>query len=118
MRVALIFATEQAGHTGASRAMLRVGGVALARHQLGLALALGCERVICVAPVVDADLVGLQHVTEAGGARFQGDAAKGIGGTIGEAHGGVYLEGRSFRGYLAALTGRRPMAPARLSIVQ
>ena len=70
MRVALIFATEQAGHTGASRAMLRVGGVALARHQLGLALALGCERVICVAPVVDADLVGLQHVTEAGGARF------------------------------------------------
>ena len=71
MRVALIFATEGAGHAaGVPRAHLRVGGATLARHQVGLALALGCERVICVAPVLDANLVALQHVAETGGARF------------------------------------------------
>lgn len=42
----------------------------LARHQLGLVLALGCERVICVAPVFDAAMVALQHEAEAAGARF------------------------------------------------
>ena len=50
--------------------MLRVGGMSLARHQLGLALALGAERVVCVAPVFDAGLIPLQHQAEAGGARF------------------------------------------------
>ena len=75
MRVALIFATEISSHgpghaTAVPRALLRVGGASLARHQLALALALGCERVICVAPVLDAGLVALQHVAEAGAARF------------------------------------------------
>ena len=50
--------------------MLRVGGMSLARHQLGLALALGAERVVCVAPVFDAGLIPLQHQAEANGARF------------------------------------------------
>ncbi len=75
MRVALIFATETAGHdaghaSGLPRAFLRVGGATLARHQLGLALALGCERVICIAPALDAHLVALQHMAEAARARF------------------------------------------------
>ena len=79
MRVALIFATEPTGHAGDAaslaalgqpRARLRIGGATLARHQLGMALALGCERVICVAPVLDAHLVSLQHVAEARAARF------------------------------------------------
>ena len=79
MRVAFIFATEPTGHAGDAaslaalgqpRARLRIGGATLARHQLGMALALGCERVICVAPVLDAHLVSLQHVAEARAARF------------------------------------------------
>ena len=50
--------------------MLRVGGMTLARHQLGLALALGCERVICIAPKFDAGMLALQHEAEAASARF------------------------------------------------
>ncbi len=75
MRVALISATESTGFAPGQasplpRALLRVGGASLARHQLALAAALGCERVICVAPVFDEAMVSLQHVAEAGGARF------------------------------------------------
>src|SRR5580698_2651020 len=51
-----------------------------------------------------------------GRARFQADGTQGIEATIGVAHGGVYLEGRSFRGYLAALTLSRPMDPWSASI--
>jgi hypothetical protein len=39
-----------------ARGLLRLGGHALARHQLGLALALGAERVIClIGPAAAAD---------------------------------------------------------------
>jgi hypothetical protein len=62
---------EPAGAGGSViRANLRVGGGTLARHQLALALALGCERIICLARGIDSDVVALQHVAEAGGARF------------------------------------------------
>lgn len=53
------------------RACLRVGGVSLARHQLGLALALGCQRIVCLSAIYDAELGVLQQVAEAGGANFQ-----------------------------------------------
>lgn len=52
------------------RAFLRVGGATLARHQLGLALALECQRVICVAREVTPDLIALQHEAEDAGARL------------------------------------------------
>jgi hypothetical protein len=52
------------------RAFLRVGGVTLARQQLGLALAMDCQRVICVAREVTAELIALQHEAERAGARF------------------------------------------------
>lgn len=46
------------------RAFLRVGGATLARHQLGIALALECQRVICVAREVSRELIALQHAAE------------------------------------------------------
>ncbi|MFT4026391.1 MAG: hypothetical protein QM676_06285 [Novosphingobium sp.] len=62
---------EPAGADSAElRAFLRVGGISLARHQLGLALALGCERIVCIARGLRAELVELQHVAEDDGARF------------------------------------------------
>jgi hypothetical protein len=62
---------EPAGPDSAlPRAFLRVGGISLARHQLGLVLALGCERIVCVARGLGPELVELQHVAEDNGARF------------------------------------------------
>lgn len=55
---------------GVQRAFLRIGGVTLARQQLGFALALQCERIVCIAPALAPELVELQHVAEAAGARF------------------------------------------------
>lgn len=55
---------------GLPKAFLRVGGATLARHQLALALALGCERIICVARALDSDVMELQHAAEAAGAKF------------------------------------------------
>jgi hypothetical protein len=52
------------------RAFLRVGGIALARHQLAVVLGLGCERIVCVARGIQPGLVELQHVAEDHGARF------------------------------------------------
>lgn len=52
------------------RAFLRVGGVSLARHQLALALGLGCDRIICIASQIDPDMVALQHAAEGAGASF------------------------------------------------
>lgn len=62
---------EPAGPDSAfPRAFLRVGGISLARHQLGLVLALGCERIVCIARGLGPELVELQHVAEDHGARF------------------------------------------------
>lgn len=63
--------TEPAGDgLAVPRAFLRVGGATLARHQLALALALDCQRVICVARDLHPDLIALQHDAEARGAQF------------------------------------------------
>lgn len=71
LRVALLAMMEPAG-TGQSmpRAFLRVGGATLARHQLGLALALECQRIICVAREVTQAIIALQHEAERAGARL------------------------------------------------
>jgi hypothetical protein len=66
----LSLADPLAGETGGLRAVLTVGGRSLARHQLGLALALGCTRVVVVAEALISEVVALQQVAEAAGARF------------------------------------------------
>lgn len=52
------------------RAFLRVGGASLAQHQLGLALALDCQRVICIARGSSPESAALQEAAEAAGLRF------------------------------------------------
>lgn len=59
-----------AGGSGEPRAFLRVGGMTVASQQLALALALHCERVICLAQGMRPELIELQHAAEAAGARF------------------------------------------------
>lgn len=54
-----------------TRAFLRVGGLTVARQQVALALQLGCERVICIAPALSAELDELQQQIVAGGAQLQ-----------------------------------------------
>jgi hypothetical protein len=44
--------------------------VTVARHQLSLVLALGCERVVCIASGLSPELIELQHVAEAAKAQF------------------------------------------------
>jgi hypothetical protein len=55
---------------GIPRAFLRVGGASVAGQQLGIALALGCERIVCIAPALTKDIVALQHRAEKAGAQF------------------------------------------------
>lgn len=52
------------------RAFLRIAGASLAQHQLGLALALDCQRLICLARGSSPELIALQHGAEAAGLRF------------------------------------------------
>ncbi len=52
------------------RAFLHVAGSTVARHQLALALAFECRRIICIARELAPELVALQHVAEAAGAQF------------------------------------------------
>ncbi len=52
------------------RAFLRIGGMTVARQQLGLMLALQCERIVCLAHGISPDLIELQHAAEAAGAQF------------------------------------------------
>ncbi len=71
MRVALLTMLETAGPPPAAlRAALRVGGIGLGRHQLSLALACKCERIVCLARALDPELVAMQHAAEEAGARF------------------------------------------------
>lgn len=71
MLVALLSAVERAGD-GAScpRAFLLVGGRTVIERQASLALALGCERIVCVAEGLPPELIQLQHQVERSGARF------------------------------------------------
>lgn len=53
-----------------ARAFLRIGGLTVARQQLALALALQCERIVCIAPALTNPIVELQHLAERAGAHF------------------------------------------------
>jgi len=52
------------------RAFLRVAGASVAQHQLGMALALECQRVICMARGTSPELIALQHDAEDAGLKF------------------------------------------------
>lgn len=71
LRIALLSMLEPAG-TGQPfpRAFLRIAGASLAQHQLGLALALDCQRLICLARGTSPELIALQHAAEGAGLRF------------------------------------------------
>lgn len=71
MRVALLSLMDAVvGEPLALRGLLPIGGRSILRHQLGLAMALGCARIVVLAETLTGDLVALQHAAEAGGARF------------------------------------------------
>ncbi len=71
MRVALLSLMDAAqGEPQGLRGLLPIGGRSILRHQLGLAMALGCSRIVVLAETLTNDLVALQHAAEAGGARF------------------------------------------------
>lgn len=72
LRVAILTMLEpSAVGKSDARAFLRVGGLAVARQQVNLALKLGCERVICIAPRLSEDLAELRQQIEVRGAQFQ-----------------------------------------------
>jgi hypothetical protein len=83
LRVALLSMMDPAG-AGAPlpRAGLRVGGLSVVRHQLALAIAMECQRVICLARGASADVIALQHAAEAAGLRFH--LATGAPGLLGQ----------------------------------
>lgn len=77
LRVALLSVIEAAaGDPQALRGYLPIGGRSIARHQIGVALALGCTRVVVLADALTGELVSLQHTAEQAGARFHVIAAQ------------------------------------------
>ncbi|MCJ2181128.1 hypothetical protein MTR62_00160 [Novosphingobium sp. 1949] len=71
LRIALISMTDPSDvGLPHPRAFLRIAGASLAQHQLGLALALKCHRVICIAPEPSPDLLAVQHLAEDSGVQF------------------------------------------------
>jgi hypothetical protein len=72
LRVALLTIVEPAG-AGAPvlRGLLRIGGASVARHQVALALAMECRRVVCLTRSSDAEIALLARAAEAGGANFR-----------------------------------------------
>lgn len=72
MRVALLSTLEPSVDDATTpRGLLRLGGRSIAQHQLATALALGCERVICLADGLPGEVIALQHAAERTGASFQ-----------------------------------------------
>lgn len=72
MRVALLSTLEPSADDATTpRGLLRLGGRSIAHHQMTTALALGCERVICLADGLPGEVIAIQHAAEAAGASFQ-----------------------------------------------
>lgn len=84
LRVALLTAMEPADPARPEpRAFLRVGGTNLVRHQLGLVLSAGVERVVCVAREPAPELAVLQREAEQASVRFHVVAgAQGLAGLV------------------------------------
>ena len=72
MRVALLSTLEPSADDATTpRGLLRLGGRSIVHHQLATALALGCERVICLADGLPGEVIAIQHAAERAGASFQ-----------------------------------------------
>lgn len=71
MRVALLSTLEPATDAATPRGLLRVGGRAIIQHQLGAAIAFGCERILCLADAHSSEIVALQRLAERGGLTFR-----------------------------------------------
>ena len=71
MRIALI-STQASADDAPDVALgaLALGGRSIAERQLDFALALGCERIVCIADGPDPRVLALQHRAEAAGAQF------------------------------------------------
>lgn len=69
MRVALMAMTGEGGSP------VRLGGRSVPWHQLQAALALGCERIVCIADAPGGELAALQRETEDRGAKFSAIAS-------------------------------------------
>ncbi len=69
MRIAFIATDDRAGGDAAEPATL--AGKSVARHQLDFALALGCEKVLCLGHGAAPEAIALRHAAEAGGAQFR-----------------------------------------------
>ena len=66
MRVALLSTLEPSADDATTpRGLLRLGGRSIVHHQLATALALGCERVICLADGLPGEVIAIQHAAEA-----------------------------------------------------
>jgi hypothetical protein len=79
----LIFVQERLDGSEALRALVRLGGVSLARHQVELALRQDCERIVCFTAGLTPDIITLQHQAEAAGARFHSlSGARGLAGLV------------------------------------
>lgn len=71
MRVALIsMIKRQEDDSALPRGQLLFTGRTIASRQIGMALELGCERIICLADGMNACHLALQHFTEKSGAHF------------------------------------------------
>lgn len=71
MRVALLSIIQPSDCAGGGyRGFVDFAGRSIARRQLDLALALGCERIVCMADYLHQPMLALQHHCEASGARF------------------------------------------------
>ena len=70
MRIALLSALEKTD-SGNPRAFLRIGGRTLLAWQADLAIALGCERIVCLSSGAVPEAIELQREIEARGVRFQ-----------------------------------------------
>ncbi len=74
---------ERLDGSEALRALVRLGGVSLARHQVELALRQDCERIVCFTVNLTPDIIALQHLSEAAGARFHSlTGARGLAGLV------------------------------------
>ena len=69
MRIALI-STLYRTHDGTPLALLEMGGRSVLHWQADLALALGCERIVCLASATLSEIEDVQHYVERNGSEF------------------------------------------------
>lgn len=82
MRIALISALGDESAAG-NLALMPLAGRSLAWRQLDVALAMGCERVICLAEAPSPGIVQLQHAAERNGAKFSAiSGGRALGGLV------------------------------------